>query len=462
MALDLSVCLSIPLAVGVNIMITKSQRIRGWYAFDWASQPYHTLILTFIFAPYFAVVVGDAVIAQKYIGATLTVTGLASAVLAPVIGALANQSGRLIRWVAGLSVIYVVSCAALWFAVPGATVLIPILFFFGTGLVATELAIIITNAFLPSLAERHEVGRISGNGYAIGYAGGLIALVLMLAFFAEDSNGQTILGLSPILGLDPDMREGTRFVGPFCLLWFAISMIPFFLWVKDPVRDGPDLSLIEAGRRAQQDLKRMLRHTLGRRSLLAFLGSSMFYRDALNGLYSFGGIYAAGVMGWSVIQVGVFGILGVASAGLACWIGGKFDAERGPKPVITVSILVLMAVCFTVVGLTREGIYSLSFAPTSAAPDVILYLCGALIGGAGGTLQSASRSLMVAHADPQRPTEAFGLYALSGKATAFLAPLLVTMATVVTGDQRMGVSPLIALFLLGLILLVWVKKDGDI
>lgn len=443
-------------------MITKSQRIRGWYAFDWASQPYHTLILTFIFSPYFAVVVGDAVTAQQYLGTTLTITGLATAFLAPVVGALADQSGRLIRWVAGLSIIYIVSCAALWFAVPDATRLAPILFFFGSGLVATELAIIITNAFLPFLGERHEVGRISGNGYAIGYVGGLIALILMLGFFAENSNGRTILGLSPLFGLDPEAREGTRFVGPFCMIWFMVSMIPFFAWVKDPVRDAPDLSFIEASRRAHLDLKRMLRHTFGRRSLMAFLGSSMFYRDALNGLYSFGGIYAAGVMGWSVVQVGVFGIIGVASAGFACWVGGQVDSQRGPKPVITSSVLILLAVCCVIVGLNRDGLYGIDFGDGSTMPDLILYLCGGMIGGAGGTLQSASRSLMVAHADPERPTESFGLYALSGKATAFVAPLLITVATLVSEDQRMGVSPVIALFILGLILLVWVKKDGDI
>lgn len=444
------------------MMENKEKRIRGWYAFDWASQPYHTLILTFVFGPYFAIVVGDAVAAQQLWGTALTVIGLVTAVLAPIIGALADQSGRLIRWVAGLSVIYVISSASLWFAVPNSEHLFPILLCFGTGMIVTELAIIITNAFLPFLGERHEVGRISGNGYAIGYAGGLLALVLMLCFFAERDTGLTYLGIPPLFGLDPAQYQGTRFVGPFCTLWFIVAMIPFFAWVKDPVRDAPDLSFAQAARRAGLDIRKMWAQTMGRPNLIAFLASSMLYRDALNGLYIFGGLYAAGVMGWSVPQVGTFGVLGVASAGLACWIGGGFDSRWGPKPVICVSIVILMAVCTILVGLNRDHLYAIQFADDTNIPDILMYLCGALIGGAGGTLQSASRSLMVAHADPDRPTEAFGLYALSGKATAFVAPILVTVATAVSGDQRMGVSPLIVLFLLGLFLLLWVKKDGDI
>ncbi|WP_108260548.1 MFS transporter [Mangrovicoccus ximenensis] len=444
-------------------MPTAQQRIWGWYAFDWASQPYHTLILTFIFGPYFVNVVGDPVEAQTLWAHVLTVTGIATAVLAPVIGALGDQSGHLVRWVGWLSAVYVAASAALWFAVPGTEHVLLLLFAFGAGLVATELAIVVTNAFLPSLASREETGKLSGTGYAIGYAGGLIALILMLLFFAEGEGGRTLLGQPPLFGLDPAAYEGTRFVGPFCAAWFVISMIPFFAWVKDPVRDAPDLSFAEAARRAARDIRQMWRRALKRRSLVAFLLSSMFYRDALIGLYGFGGLYAKGVLGWSVKEIGIFGILGVAMAMLACWICGLCENRRGgPKAVISTAIAILVLVSTTLVGLTRDSLFGFALAPGSALPDVLFYICGALIGAAGGVLQSASRSMMVRHADPDHPTEAFGLYALTGKATAFLAPFLIGQATMASGDQRLGVSPLIFLFLLGLFLLIWVKRDGDI
>ncbi|WP_138466361.1 MFS transporter [Poseidonocella sp. HB161398] len=444
-------------------MPTTQQRIWGWYAFDWASQPYHTLILTFIFGPYFINVVGDPVEAQTLWAHALTATGLVTALLAPALGALGDQSGHLVRWVGWLSAVYVAASAALWLAVPGSAHVIAILFAFGAGLVATELAVVVTNAFLPSLAPLEETGRLSGTGYAIGYAGGLIALILMLLFFAEGENGRALLGLPPVFGLDPASFEGTRLVGPFCAAWFAISMIPFFAWVKDPVRDAPDLSFAEAARRAVQDIRAMWGRALKRPSLLAFLFSSMFYRDALVGLYAFGGLYAKGVLGLSVKAIGAFGILGVAMAMLACWAAGIYETRNdGPKPVIGLSIAVLVAVSTLLVGLTRESLFGVALPAGSALPDILFYACGALIGAAGGVLQSASRSMMVRHADPRHPTEAFGLYALTGKATAFLAPFLIGLATIATGDQRMGVSPLIFLFLLGLVLLFWVKSDGDI
>ncbi|MBE3640122.1 MFS transporter [Mangrovicoccus algicola] len=444
-------------------MPSTKQRILGWYAFDWASQPYHTLILTFIFGPYFVKVVGDPVAAQTLWAQALTVAGVATALLAPVLGALGDQSGHLVRWVGWLSAVYVTASAALWLAVPGTAHVLPVLMAFGAGLVATELAIVVTNAFLPGLAPREETGRLSGTGYAIGYAGGLIALVLMLLFFAEGENGRTLLGLAPPFGLDPAAFEGTRVVGPFCALWFAVSMIPFFAWVKDPVRDAPDLALAEAARRAARDIRRMWGRALGRRSLVAFLLSSMFYRDALVGLYGFGGLYAKGVLGWSVREIGVFGILGVVTAMLACWAGGKLETGRGgPRRVIAIAIAALVAVSSVLVGLTRDSLFGIALPPGSALPDALFFVAGGVIGAAGGILQSASRSMMVRHADPAHPGEAFGLYALTGKATAFLAPFLIGMATLATDDQRMGLFPLIFLFLMGLCLLVWVKRDGDI
>jgi len=442
-------------------MTTRRRRILGWYAFDWASQPYNTLILTFIFAPYFTIVIGDAVRAQELWADALTLAGLATAGLAPVIGALADRSGRLVRWVARLSIIYVLACTALWWAAPGGLHVGLVLLVFVLGLIAAELATIITNAMLPGLASRAEIGRISGNGFAIGYAGGLIALLLMLGFFAQNAEGTTFLGRPPAFGLEAATHEGTRAVGPFCALWFMISMLPFFAWVRDPVREAPDMSLGEAARGSVADLRDMLGRAVGRPSLIAFLAASTCYRDALNGLYAFGGIYAIGVLHWSVTTVGLFGVLGAGTAGLASWAGGHLDDRFGPKPVITGCVLVLTAVSCLLVGLDRDSLFGMALPATSRLPDILMFGCGAVIGGVGGAVQSASRSMMVRHAEPDHPTEAFALYALTGKASAFLAPLLIGIATNFTGSQRAGVSPLILLFLMGLALLVLVKKNGD-
>lgn len=129
--------------------------------------------------------------------------------------------------------------------------------------------------------------------------------------------------------------------------------------------------------------------------------------------------------------------------------------------MIIAAIWGLIAVCVTVVGMDRSQIFGIPLPEGSILPDVVFFGCGVLIGGLGGTLQAASRTLMVRHTDPAAPTENFGLYGLSGRATAFLAPALIGTVTALTGSARLGVSPVILLFLIGLLLLRWVKPTGD-
>ena len=165
------------------------------------------------------------------------------------------------------------------------------------------------------------------------------------------------------------------------------------------------------------------------------------------------------MLGWPIYFVGVFGILGLISGALFAWIGGFADRKHGPKPVILVSIAVLLLVCAFIVTTSREMVLLVPVEEGSRLPDILFFVCGTIIGAAGGTIQSASRTMMVRLANPQRMTEAFGIYALAGKATAFLAPALIAFVTGATGDQRLGVSPLILLFLVGMVLLYWVKPD---
>jgi len=434
------------------------RRIWGWMMFDWASQPFNTLLLTFVFGPYFATVVGDPTQAQVLWGRGLTVAGLCIALSAPILGAMADAGGRRIPWIAGFSLLYVLGAGALWFAVPEMQAAWLVLLAFGIGLMGAEFGLIFVSAMLPDLAPREEVGKLSASAWALGYAGGVVALALMLAFFAENDAGVTLLGNPPALGLDAEAREGTRFVGPFTALWYALFMIPFFLWVREPARTR--LAAPRPGA-ALADVARTLRSLPGRPSLAAFLASSMLYRDALNGIFAFGGIYAIGVLGWSVVQIGIFGIAGAVSGAVFTWAGGFADRRFGPKPVIAGSVIALTLICCIIVGMTREALWGIPFPPGSGAADAIFYGCGVAIGAGGGILQAASRGMMVRQADPSRMTEAFGLYALAGKATTFVAPAAIALATDLTGDQRMGIAPLIGLFLLALGLLVWVKPDGE-
>ncbi len=451
-------------------MAVSKKRIWGWMAFDWASQPFYTLGLTFIFGPYFA-----AVAAQHYLGTGMeseaakaqaqsiwsagqTIAGLIIAFTAPFLGAFADNSGRKIPWIAFFSVIYVVAVSMLWGLTPDGANLFFILIMFYVGFIAAESALNFINAILPSLGNDEEVGRISGSGAAFGYWGGVTALFVMLLLLAENEQGVTLLRNPPLFGLDPDMREGTRSVGPFIAIWYVIFIIPFFLWVRDSPKAVAKSTKLSA---VAGDLWTTLKSVARRKSLLNFLVGSMFYRDALNALYAFGGVYAVLVLDWQTIEIGVFGIIAAIAAAVTTWIGGLCDQRFGPKPVIRVAVWVLIAVSAVIVGMSREQLFGVPLAEGSPVPDIVFYICGMCIGGAGGAIYAASRSMMVRHTHPDRPAEAFGLFALSGKATAFLAPASISLFTYMTGNVQLGFLPVIFLFLLGLLLLRWVNKDGD-
>ncbi len=459
-------------ASGQSVANVSKKGIWGWMFFDWAAQPFHTLLITFIFARYFATEVApDAATGQVWWGYMLAIAGIISAVLSPVLGAIADATGPRKPWIAVFTLLTVVGTAYLWFAVPGGGgITFWILVSFGIGMIGVEFAAVFNNAIMPDLVNRETLGRLSGNAWALGYIGGLVALIFVLLMMVESSpgSGQTLIGIAPILGLDQVVRGGERAVGPLTAIWFIIFIIPFFLYTPDSSKPERIEGAVKKG---LVELAATLRSLPSQKSLFAYLGSSMFYRDALNGLYTFGGIYAGGVLKWEPIWLGLFGILAALTGAIGAWMGGRMDEKFGPKKVITVCVTLLIIVCLMIVTTDRQTLLTMPITEAPgpfAAPDILFYICGAIIGAAGGALQAASRTLMVDQAEGGDMTKAFGLYALSGKATAFMAPALVAFFTSVVGKsmmglsdsgaQRLGISPLIGLFVIGLILLIWVKQ----
>ncbi|MBN2741414.1 MAG: MFS transporter [Rhodobacteraceae bacterium] len=442
-------------------MITARKRIWGWWFFDWASQPYNSLLITFIFAPFMKDLLGSGTGAQTVWGYGVGLAGLVIALFSPFLGAIADRSGRRMPFIWVFSIMYVLGAWGLWYAAPGNFSLILIMLSFAIGMIGMEFATTFTNAMLPDLGPREQIGKISGSGWAFGYVGGLITLLIMLFLLqASPTSGKTMLGIAPLFGLDVATREDTRVVGPLVAIWYAVFMIPFFYWVREP-RKADALPIRNALRSAWPELRITLRALPKRRSLSSFLLSSMFYRDALNGIYTFGGLYAAGVLGWSITMIGIFGILAIITGAIFAWLGGKADDRFGPKSVIVVNVVILTAVVIGVVFISRDHVFGIAVPADSNLPDIAFYVLGGMIGACGGALQSASRTMMVRQADPEKMTEHFGLYALSGKATAFIAPLAIGITTQISDNQATGITPIIALLILGLVLLSWVKTNGD-
>jgi UMF1 family MFS transporter len=277
-------------------------------------------------------------------------------------------------------------------------------------------------------------------------------LVLMVA---DLESGKTLVGLTPILGLDPAMLEGNRASGPLTAVWYLIFVIPLFLFTPDASRRERVSGAVARG---LAELWQTIRNISKEKSLFAFLLSSMVYRDALNGLYTFGGIYAVGVLGWTTIQLGVFGILASVTGIIGCIISGWADNRIGTKNVVVINILVLIAASALIISTTDTQVLFMNVAAGSGAPDIVFYCAGALIGAAGGGLQASSRPLLVDQTTPDRMGEAFGLYALSGRATAFIAPWSIGIVTTMFASQRIGITPILALFVIGMALLIPVRS----
>lgn len=437
----------------------------GWMLFDWAAQPYFTLITTFVFAPYFASrVASSPEMGQSMWGFATAAAGLMIALLSPVLGAIADASGRRKPWIAGFGALLVLGSSLMWIGKPGdPSIIAPLLIAYAIATIGVEFATVFNNAMMPTLVPPERIGRLSGTGWAIGYAGGILSLVIVLGFMAANpATGKTLFGLVPILGLDPKTFEGDRITGPLTGLWFIIFVLPMFLLTPDIPAKLPLRTAVSEGLR---ELRATLVELKNSRSMTTFLIANMIYTDGLVSLFAFGGIYAVGTFGWNTIQIGTFGILLAISGAFGAWLGGKLDDRLGPKTVIAGSLLILLSSIAAILLITRDSIFFIPVTPPVpngplfAAPAEKAYLAlGALIGLAAGPLQAASRTMLIRLAPKDRITQYFGLFALTGKVTSFFGPLLIGTITAATMSQKAGMAVLVPFFLVGLALLARVRS----
>lgn len=427
----------------------------AWVLFDLAAQPWFTLVTTFVFAPFFAAALArDAVSGQALWGYATGAAGLTIALMSPVLGAIADASGPRKPWIAAFALPLVAGSCLLWFAVPGgewAVTFALIGFFLGT--IGAEFATVFNNAMLPTLAPPERIGRLSGTGWAVGYIGGLLSLVLTLGLIVPvPATGLTMLGLAPILPLDAASRAGERFTGPLTAAWFLVFVLPLFLLTPDVPRRA--VRLADAARAGLADLAATLRSLPGRPHVSRFLIANMLATDGLVALFAFAGIYAAGTFGWGTTAIGVFGILLTITGTLGAWIGGKLDDRLGPRPVMLGALVVLIVASTAILMVGRDHLFfviPVAPAPPGAglyatASEKVYVVLGLVIGSVAGPLQAAGRSLLVRVAPPEATGQYFGLFALSGKVTSFLGPTLVALATDATRSQAAGLAVLVGFF----------------
>jgi UMF1 family MFS transporter len=357
----------------------------------------------------------------------------------------------------------VIGSSLMWFGRPSDPgVIVPLLLAYVLATVGVEFATVFNNAMMPTLVPPDQIGRLSGTGWATGYVGGILSLILVLGFLAASpETGRTLFGFVPLFGLDPLTHQGDRISGPLTGIWFVVFVLPMFLMTPDYPAKRPVSEALAVG---LAELRVTLRELPGRKSLAAFLLANMIYTDGLVSLFAFGGIYAAGTFGWNTIQIGSFGIILAIAGTLGAWLGGKLDDRFGPKAVIAGSMSVLLLAIIVILTVATDRVLFVSVAPPSpggalfaSAAERAYLVLGCLIGAAGGPLQAASRSLLIRIAPQDRIAQFFGLFALTGKVTSFIGPLLIGIITALTRSQKAGMAVLVLFFVAGLALLARVR-----
>ena len=394
----------------------------AWAMFDWANSAFTTVVITFVFATYFAKgVVGDETLGSAYWGYAMGLSGLSIAILAPIFGAIADLGGRRKPWIAAFTALCVAATALLTFIQPDPAYIVPALILVALANIGFEMGVVFNNAMLPDIAPEGRLGRLSGWAWGLGYVGGLACLVVILAVFDLDSNAQV------------------RATSLLVAIWFAVFSVPLFLWTPDQPSSG--LSVGQAVAAGFALLGRTLKGIGEHQTIVRFLIAHMIYGDGLVTLFAMGGVFAQSAFGMTTGEVLQFAVAINVTAGLGAAAFGWIDDKIGPKPTILISL----------VGLAVTG------AVVLAVHDTMTFLIlGSVLGIFVGPAQAASRSLM-ARIEPQgKETEMFGLFALSGKATAFLGPLLFGLATAAFGTPRAGMATILIFFLVGAAILATV------
>jgi len=414
--------------------VANRRAIVAWTLYDFANSPFTTLVVTFVYARYFTeVIASNRIEGTALWGYAITVTALIVAIGSPILGALADQGGYRKRFLLVATAISAGATAILFGVLPGQVLAALLVFIIAN--VAFEFGTVFYNAYLPDLTTPANIGRVSGWGWGLGYFGGLLALGIALLALVQPE--------TPWFGFSRDADENIRATNLLVAIWFVVFSLPLVFFVHDrkPVVRSRG---VVAG--AFSQLAGTFREVRRHRETLKFLIARLVYNDGLVTIFAFGGIYAAGTFGFSDTQVLIFGIVINLAAGVGALLMGYVDDWLGAKRTILISLLGLIVA--SIIGVFAEN-------------ATWFWVAGVAIGIFSGPNQSASRSLMGRYVPPGMENEFFGFFAFSGKLTAFIGPFLLGLVTGISQSQRVGMTVVIMMFMLGLMLLIAVKDPSQ-
>jgi MFS transporter, UMF1 family len=403
----------------------------AWALYDWANSAFATVIQTFVFAAYFARSVAiDETTGTAQWGTVTGIAGIVIAVGGPILGAIADQTGRRKPWLACFTLLCSAATALLWFVRPSPDFVAPALALVALGTLGAEFSFIFYNAMLPDLAPANRIGRWSGWGWSLGYAGGLACLIVALFAFVQPNSW---------IALDRESAEHVRATFLLAAGWCFVFALPLFILTPDAHRETKGMGrAIKAG---LQQLRDSIRNVRRYSHIARFLVAHLVFIDGLATVFAFGGVYAAGTFNMSEQQVLLFGIALNVTAGIGAALFAWIDDMLGSRKTILLGLI---------------GLALPTAAMLMVRSQLLFWILGLALGIFVGPVQAASRSYLARSAPEHLRTQMFGLYALSGKATAFLGPLLVGWLTYVSASQRIGMSAILLFFIAGFLLMLTV------
>ena len=437
----------------------------SWTMFDFANQPFYTLIMTFVFSVYFTdVFIVGADGAQK-LTLTQTISGLAIAVLSPVLGSITDIKGNRKLLMGITSALFVLGMALLWYSPPGAPDGIWLVMF---GLILASSMVgfseVFNNSVLSTIETPENSGWLSGMGYGVGYIAGLIALILFLLIFVWPG-GET----ESLYGLNTSEYEHIRIVGPLSAIWYAVFIIPLFLFTPDLKKNN--VTVINSIKIGLTNFIKTFKEARKYKNIFIFLITRMFYQDALNALFVVGGVYASLVVGMSLTQVLILGIILNVLSGPSSIYGGYLNDLIGSKNVINLSLWGLFLSGVLGISIDKDTIFffftvneysssveEFTFGIFNSVSQVT-YICVVIgISIFYGPAQTASRALMIKLAPQEKMTEFFGLYAFAGKSTAWLVPGIMSLILAFTDSLQYAMISIMFFNLIGIIGMYFVSE----
>jgi UMF1 family MFS transporter len=416
---------------------TERRRIAAWACYDWANSAFPTVVSTFVIAAYFVQgIAPDPATGQANWGWMQSAAGFAVAILSPLLGAVADAGGRRRLMLAVFTLLLSASTAMIWFARPDPGWMGYAMVCVGLATIAFELGTVFYNAMLPSVVTADRIGRVSGLGWGLGYAGGLCCLALCLLLLIQPDP-------SPF-GLDRGAAEHVRATALLVAIWLLVFGWPVLVAVPDPPGERPAWG--EAARRGVAELVALLR-TLPRKPALArFILARLFYTDGLNTLFAFGAIYAAGVFGMGLDRILIFGIAMNVTAGLGAAGFALVEDRLGSRRMVLAALAAMVVLgALLLLATTEFWFWAIALA----------------LGLFFGPAQAASRSFMARLAPAGEVAAHFGLFALSGRITGFLGPATLATVTAATGSQRLGMATVLVFLCVGVAILATVEEPDS-